>query len=287
VAVLAGRLDAAPGRARLAAAAAIALGIFVLVAVGNSSTGPTAHVTFGFDAHAYWAAWRHGVYSAAPNQVDAFLYSPAFAQALWLPDKLPWPVFVTLWMIATGAVFAWLLKPLGWRRGGALFVLCVPAICMGNVWAFIALATVLGMRRPGVLAVPLLTKLTPAVGILWFAARREWRPAAIALGVGLGVAAVSFAVDPHLWTTWVHLLARPEDFRNPSRAQAGTGSIVPLAPRLVAAVALTVWAARANRPRWLPLATLLATPTLGILSLSMLTAIPRMAPTASPVVEVR
>ncbi len=278
--MLAGRLEAAPTRARLVATAAIALAVLLLVAIGDPSAGPTARVTFGFDAHAYWAAWRHGVYSAAPNQVDAFLYSPAFAQALWLPAKLPWPAFVGLWMLVTGAVFAWLLKPLGWRRGGPLFVLCVPAICMGNVWAFIALATVLGMRRPGVLAFPLLTKLTPAVGILWFAVRREWRQAAVAVGVGLGVAAVSFALDPHLWSTWIHLLARPADFRNPTRAEAGTGSVVPLAPRLAAGVALTAWAARANRPRWLPLATVLVTPTLGILSLSMLAAIPRMPPAA-------
>src|SRR6266496_2137044 len=36
----------------------------------------------GVDAHAYWSSWRNGLYSAGPEQRDAYLYSPVFAQVL-------------------------------------------------------------------------------------------------------------------------------------------------------------------------------------------------------------
>ena len=45
-------------------------------------------------------------------------------------------------------------------------------------------AIVLGFRWPFTWAFVLLTKVTPGVGLLWFAVRREWRSLAIALGDG-------------------------------------------------------------------------------------------------------
>src|SRR5262245_56278888 len=39
---------------------------------------------YGFDSHAYWLAWQHSdMYGLKPNQQDAYLYSPAFAQLIW------------------------------------------------------------------------------------------------------------------------------------------------------------------------------------------------------------
>lgn len=52
----------------------------------------------GFDAHAYWAAVRADVpYGAAPGEQDAYLYSPAFLQAVTPLALLPWWVFYGVW----------------------------------------------------------------------------------------------------------------------------------------------------------------------------------------------
>ena len=45
-----------------------------------------------------------------------------------------------------------------------------------------AAAIALGFRYPAAWSFLLLTKVTPGIGLVWFAVRREWRPLAIALG---------------------------------------------------------------------------------------------------------
>jgi hypothetical protein len=261
--------------ARVAAASRqilLAFGIlWVLAAVAGQW-----QTLLGFDSHAYWAAWRNGLYTAAPQQRDAYLYSPAFAQVIYPATRLPWTAFLTLWTLGNAAIFGWLLRPMG-RKGMAAFVFCIPAILIGNVWALLALVMVLGFRRPGWWALPLLAKITPAVGILWFAARREWRPAGVALGVAAAVSLVSLAADPSLWAAWVHLLLHPQAATAPGRGTVRGGlGFVPFAPRLLCAAALTAWAARRDR-RWvLPIAGALATPVFGIVSLSVCAAIPRL-----------
>ena len=44
-----------------------------------------------------------------------------------------------------------------------------------------------------------LTKVTPGIGMLWFAVRREWRHFAIAAGATLAIAVASRLVAPDLW----------------------------------------------------------------------------------------
>jgi hypothetical protein len=240
------------------------------------------HTLLGFDCHAYWAAWRNELYSAAPQQRDAYLYSPAFAQLIYPMTRLPWAAFLTLWTLANAAIFGWLLWPMG-RRGVAAFAFCIPAILIGNVWALLALVMVLGFRRPACWAFPLLTKITPAVGVLWFAARREWRPAGVALAVAAAVTLVSAAADPPLWTAWLHLLTHPQAAASPGRESVRGGlAFIPFAPRLLTAAALTVWAARSDR-RWaIPIAGALATPVFGIVSLSVCAAVPRLRSAGDP-----
>jgi hypothetical protein len=241
-------------------------------------------VVLGYDSHAYWAAWQHGVYSAGPGQRDAFLYSPAFAQAMRPLALLPWGAFLVLWTASSAGIFAWLLKPLGWWLGSAAFALCLPAILMGNITALLALVLVIGFRHPSAWALPLLAKVTPAVGIVWFLARREWRPALVALGVAAAIAAVSLAIAPGLWQTWAHLLIRPASFNDPHRIS--TGSQLPLAPRLAAAIALTVFAARSDRRALLPVAAAIATPVFWApMSLTVLAA--RRSPARIPRLNAR
>ncbi len=82
-------------------------------------------------------------------------------------------------------------------------VLVMPELWGGNITLLIALAVVAGFRWPAAWAFVLLTKVTPGVGLLWFAVRREWRSLAMALGATLAVVAVSSLVAPGLWRDWV------------------------------------------------------------------------------------
>jgi hypothetical protein len=239
-------------------------------------------VEFRPDAHAYWSLWRHSaVYSAAPEQWDAFLYSPAFGQAIWPLTLLPWPVFFVLWIGVITVIYAWLLAPLplGWRI--PLFLLCLSDLTSGNVWAFYALVAVAGFRLPAAWAFPLLTKVTPGVGVVWFAVRREWRALAIAVGSTAAIVFVSFALAPHLWAEWMRLLLHPATFHNPHREDLRPLMHFPAFVRLAIALPLslgvTVYAARRNRPRLLPIAMVIAAPVANLAALGVLLAIPRIA----------
>src|SRR5262249_43183846 len=123
--------------------------------------------SIGFDAHAYWAAWRHDLYAAAPQELDAYLYSPAFAQAIWPLTRLPWPFFCAVWLGVVAAIYWWLLHPLPRRWRIPLFAICTLDIVSGNVWSFFALVIVFGFRFPALWALPILTKVTPALGPVW------------------------------------------------------------------------------------------------------------------------
>lgn len=239
----------------------------------------------GDDSHAYWAAWRHGVYFAGPGEVDAYLYSPAFAQLIWPLTLLPWPVFFFVWAGAATAIYAWLLAPLGRAWSIPLLLMCLPEIVCGNVFPFFALVLVVGFRYPAAWACPLLLKVTPAVGFVWFAVRREWRRFAIALGAAAAIAAVSYVAAPHLWSEWVRLLLHPDQFTVASRVT--TGPLLHIPPRVILLVgvplslALTVFAARTNRPWLLPFAMVLASTVFWLNVFAVLTAIPRIAASSS------
>jgi hypothetical protein len=236
----------------------------------------------GLDAHAYWSAWRHGhtLYSAAPEQRDAYLYSPAFAQAIWPLTLLPWAAFVSLWAIMAAGVYAWLLAPLGRAWAIPLLIVCLPEVAFGNVWSFFALALVLGFRFSAAWAFPILLKLTPGIGLLWFAVRREWRSLGVAVLATACIAGLSLAIAPHLWIDWFRLLVHPEQFKNPSREVLRVMLHVPLSLHLLIgiplSVAVTIHAARTDRKRLLPLAMMLAAPVWGLNAFALLTAIPRL-----------
>src|SRR5437867_3643636 len=76
-------------------------------------------------------------------------------------------------------------------------------LLVGNIHFMLGAAIVLGFRWPTIWAFPLLTKVTPGVGLLWFAIRRDWRRLAIASGLTTAIGLASFALAPHLWFDWV------------------------------------------------------------------------------------
>lgn len=213
---------------------------------------------FAVDAHAYWAANPLDPYhEAALSDFDAYFYSPAFTQAIWPLHALPWPIFAGLWTAAIVVAFTWLS---GLWLG--LVILLPPVfieVAVGNIHAFLAVAIVLGFRWPATWAFVLLTKVTPGVGLLWFAVRREWRSLAIALGATAAIVAVSFAIAPPLWSQWLDVLAGRSGATN---SDLGWYVAIPLWIRVPAAAALVAWAARTDR-RWLvPVAAVLAMPVL-------------------------
>ncbi len=140
------------------------------------------------DAHAYWAADPLAPYGhVALGDFNAYFYSPAFAQVLWPITRLPWPVFAAVWTTMLGAAL--------FLATGRWFGLVVPLVAielaMGNIHVLLGLAVAAGLRWPATWAFVILTKVTPAIGLLWFVVRGEWRRLAIALGVTLGIVAAS------------------------------------------------------------------------------------------------
>jgi hypothetical protein len=213
-----------------------------------------------FDLHAYWVAGTVAPYlSAHAGDSGAYLYSPAFTQLFELLRLLPWGLVLGIWTAVALLILRW-MAPRTWPILLPVFVL---EIVMGNIQLFLAAMVIVGFRWPGVWAFALLTKVTPGIGLLWFAVRREWRNLAIALGVTAAVASVSFVIAPGLWSQWIAALT--------ANAQASTrgDALVPISiwARLPVAAAVVVWGARTDRRWTVPVAVLLATPILWTVSL--------------------
>ncbi|HET7037953.1 MAG TPA: hypothetical protein VFI42_19930, partial [Thermomicrobiaceae bacterium] len=151
--------------------AAAWLAAIVMVAVQMSG------VRIGVDAHAYWAVWHLGLYGPrmAFGGPDAFLYSPAFAAAIWPLTLLSWPAFAAAWTALALGTYAWLLWPLELPVRVPLLIASGAVAATGNIEWLIALALVASARWPSAWAVPLLTKVSFGVGVVWYAARGEWR----------------------------------------------------------------------------------------------------------------
>jgi hypothetical protein len=221
----------------------------------------------GPDAHAYWLT-GHGnrLYAGGPGTHDAYLYSPAFAALISPMTLLPWTVFLAVWMTAESAAFAWLLKPLGARWGVLAFSACTIEIFIGNIFAFLAISAVVATRYPAGWSFPLLTKITPGLGPVWYLMRREWRSLAESVVGTLGIVAVSFAMAPGAWHAWLLLLTE----------HRGDQWFLPI--RITIALALVTYAAARERRWLLPIAMLIANPVMTheLMSITLLAGIPRL-----------
>lgn len=247
-------------RAHRATTALVVLGVvlagLVMAAVASSaepflpnSYGP------GQDARAYWAAPASDPYDiGSVGRESAYLYSPAFVQLLAPLRELPWPPFLIVW---TGLLLAALARLSGPILFVPLLALALHEVWGGNIHLLLALAIVVGFRWPAAWAFVLLTKVTPGVGLLWFAVRREWRSLAVALVATGVVAAGSALLAPHLWQDWLALL------RSSTGSSTVSGSVpIPVLWRLPVAVAIIVWAARTDRRWLLPIGAMLSLPVI-------------------------
>jgi Glycosyltransferase family 87 len=238
-----------------------------LVAVKALSLGITAG-NLGMDAHAYWRVAQGGLmYDKAPGQMDAYLYSPAFAAAIWPLAMLPWPLFLAVWISLETAALVWLLKPLRARWSIPLFLFCIPEVVIGNVYLLLAATAVAGLRKPALWAFPILTKITPGIGLLWFAIRGEWRRFLQAAAATTLLAFASYLIMPSQWHQWIgFLLGHSKGARD-----GGVG----FGLRCLLAVALVAFGARTNRPWLIAPAMVLSSPMAAGPTLTLLAAVPR------------
>jgi hypothetical protein len=248
-----------------------------LVVVGRTSA-MIGNFGLGWDAHAYYVAWDGGLYDAAPGSLDAYNYSPLFAQVVWPLTFLPWPAFAAVFIGAALAGVAWLLRPLPAVVAVAGLMCCAFEIASGNVFWLLAVAAVLGTTRGAPWCAAAFTKVLPCVGPVWFVLRGEWRLLRGFVVAFVLLLAVSVISAPGLWQDWVRFLL------DNGGSSPGLAFVPPLRVRLPVAAVLLVYAARTDRAWLLPVVMLLASPVVGTGNLALLAAIPRLVPRRTPTV---
>jgi hypothetical protein len=265
------RLGGDPGWTWLAD---LAVGVWLAVVALAAPIGRSFGT--GQDAIAYWSAQLADPYANSEWTVPpGYVYSPAFLQLVSPLTRLPWIAFMGAW----AAILLVALRTLTGSRWFLLGLLAATIeIAGGNISLLLGLAIVAGFRWPATWAFVLLTKITPGVGLLWFAVRREWRSLAIALGATALVVAVSATLMPTAWLQWIDVLQRATN-----HDVTAAGVPLPFILRLPFAIGLVVWGARTDRRWTVPVASMLALPALWYGSLSMLLAvIPLRAPAGPP-----
>ena len=256
------------GRARLRAIRH-ALTIVGILSLPYIIVTNQAKSMFGFDAYAYWAIDLGDLYGRSlgnTSDLGAFRYTPVFGQVFAPAHALPWELFLGIWCLAMAAALVWF----GGRS--TILLLAFPPVPLelyhGNIHLFMAVAIVVGFRFPMAWAFLLLSKVTPGIGVLWFAFRREWRSFGIAVGGTAAITAVSFALAPNLWSDYVRTMVDNLGY------DPGHPYPVPIPlPIRTAAAALIVWYAARTDRRWLvPAAAVLALPIIWFHGLAVLLA---------------
>jgi hypothetical protein len=221
---------------------------FVFFVGGPIHGGP------GYDAQSYWAVNLDAPYAGGVGSEGFFPYSPAAAQVASLFHPLPWELFRWLWVGLLLVALWWMARD--WTLAALAFPPVTIELFYGNVNILIAAAIVLGLRYPAAWAAPILLKGTPGIGLIWFAVQRKWWSLAVAIGVTVGVAALSFLAAPGIWFDWIRALGT--NFGGPSLAV--TYLPVPLWLRLPIAAVVAVWGARTDRRWTVPVAATIAMP---------------------------
>ena len=214
------------------------------------------------DVRAYWAADPSNLYPhPEAGEKNGFNYSPIFDTLVGPGRILSFEVFVAIWRAILLAALVYLAGPF------TIFVLfTVPVaseINAGNIQILLALAIVVGFRHPASWSFVLLTKVTPGIGLLWFALRRQWRALAIAFGFTAALVAVSFLGRPGDWFDYLRLWTTEP-------APAVSPYYLSLWQRLPFAIAFIVFGAWRGH-RWpVVVGATLALPVYYIISTSML-----------------
>jgi hypothetical protein len=244
---------------------AAAIGIWVLVMAFGEPW--SRFLITGQDARCYWVPGFDAPYALSEWTAPiAYVYSPAFLQLLAPLKVLAWEPFLAIWTVILLLAVRFLSGP---RFFALALLVSVPELIGGNIHLLVAVAIVVGFRYPAAWSLILLTKVTPGVGLLWFAVRREWRSLAIALGATAAIVAVSLLISPRSWLEWLGVI----DSSVGKTSGTWAALPIPLWFRLPIAVIVVAWGARTNR-RWaVPVAAMLALPALWYGGLTILLAI--------------
>ena len=226
-----------------------------------------------------WVTWYGGgtpvdawafYYPTYGRPEYAYIWSPAFAQLTAPLRLLDFDAFTAV-VRAAGLISLFLMAP----YGAWLFIMLPPVaaeINAANINLVLIACVVLSLRLSSAWVLPLLTKPSMGVGMLWYAARLEWRKLAVALGVTGVIVGVSFVLDPAAWWAWLDALEHHGDV-------PGWPFPWPVWPRLPIAAAIVVWGARTNRPWTVALAAIIGMPRLYFMSIAMLVGLlPLMGP---------
>jgi hypothetical protein len=211
--------------------------------------------SLGFDIVAYWSVDLANPYHGIHGDLGFFAYAPPVALVLAPFTHLPFAVFATGWYVLLVTTLAFL------GRRQMLMLLAFPPVAIelyhGNIHLLLAAAIVLGMRYPAAWSFVLLTKVTPGIGLLWFAARREWRQLAIAIGATALICAATFVLMPAQWLGWLAMLRETAGTSPPWPALP-----VPLLVRLPLAALIVLWGARRDARWTVPVAAAISVPAL-------------------------
>ncbi len=257
------------------AAAGYGLVAFILGLLVIAAYGPFP------DTRSFWLGNSGPLYDPGlPITVPRFNYSPVMALVLLPLGRLPWPAFAVLWTACAIAAYAWLLRPLEpiprlvGLMAGTVFAL------NGNIEWGLAVVAVVGQRYPSSWLVAAFTKVAPFIGFGWFLIRREWRSVARTAAIGLALALCAALLLPGAWPTWIGMLIA----FTPQASQGGglLSPAVPLAPRLLAAMAVMAWGSITERPWTWVLVLMLAQPDLQPWMLGYAAALPRLLKQEAP-----
>lgn len=245
--------------------AAIGLAWLALVALGI-----WPYDLYPNDSHAYWVVNPAEPYrGAALGASDAFFYAPVVAQLLGPFTALPFAVFrvgfAALDLVALGL-------------SGTVYTLVLPGviedIVRGNIHILLAIVILAGFRFPGAWSAMLLTKVTPAVGLLWFAFRREWWALGqVALVTALIVAISVLIGGVEVWLDWLKLLFISSENQRTYTYLFGLAP-PPLLVRMPMAVAVIAWGAWTDRRWTVPIAAFLGLPVIWPSGFALLLAVP-------------
>lgn len=208
------------------------------------------------DGYMFWAppsSDPYGWEGTPTADIYQYRYSPAFLFALTPIRLLPWTGFAVAWFALHIVVLIYLRVPwiIVWPG-------VIDDIVRGNSVTFIALACVLALRggHGWAWSYPILTKVTPGIGIVWHLVRREWKPLVVAIVTTAVIVAVGMVMAPTIWVDWFGSLTRaPDNYLT-------VNWIAPLPIRLAVAAIVVGYAAYRSNAWLVPIGMIIGLPGL-------------------------
>ena len=172
------------------------------------------------DALLYWQASARLDNLYAVGWTGAYNYAgpPPVAQVWAIFHVLPlelvlvaWITFLfgCLWYAARGwALPIIVIGLVGIATGIPAISAPLGIILLGNVGMLMTAGVVASVRQPGAVAIAALSKVGPAVALLWHAARGNRRALLVGVAATALAFGVSFALSPGAWFDWVGWIAR-------------------------------------------------------------------------------